>query len=154
MAPMHAPGRRGRAALATAAAAALAVGGAVFATQAQAASTNILTNGSFSSGNLNGWSCDTGTGSVVTSPVYSGDSYALAGAASNSDDAQCTQTVSVQPNTAYTLSGEFEGDYVYLGVTGGTNTWTPSATSWQQLSTTFTTSASQTSIQIDRKSVV
>jgi chitinase len=148
MAPMHAPGRRGRAALATAAAAALAVGGAVFATQAQAASTNILTNGSFSTGNLTGWSCDTGTASVVTSPVYSGDGYALAGAASNSDDAQCTQTVSVQPDTSYTLSGEFEGDYVYLGVSGGTDTWTPAAASWTQLSTTFTTGASQTSVTV------
>ena len=104
----HGPGKRVRAALATAAAAAVAVGGAVFAAQAQAASTNILINGSFASGDLTGWTCDAGTASVVSSPVYSGDSHALAGAASNSDDAQCTQTVSVQPNTSYTLSGEFE----------------------------------------------
>ena len=61
--------------------------------------------------------------------------------ATSSDDAQCTQTVSVLPNTSYTLSGYVEGAYVYLGVTGGTDTWTPSATSWQQLSTTFTTGA-------------
>ncbi|HWG25356.1 glycosyl hydrolase family 18 protein [Actinospica sp.] len=140
--------KRVRAALAVAAAASVAVVGAVFATQAQAASSNLLTNGSFSSGNLNGWTCDSGTGSVVTSPVYSGDTYALAGAATSSDDAQCTQTVSVQPNSSYSLSGEFEGAYVYLGVTGGSDTWTPSATSWQQLSMSFTTSASQTSVTI------
>jgi hypothetical protein len=79
--------------------------------------------------------------------VHSG-SYALAGTPSSSDDAQCTQTVSVQPNTSYTLSGYVEGSYVYLGVTGGTDTWTPSATSWQQLTETFTTGASQTSIQV------
>jgi chitinase len=131
-----------------AAAASVAVAGAFFATQAQAASSNLLANGSFSSGNLNGWTCDAGTGSVVTSPVYSGDTYALAGAASSSDDAQCTQTVSVQPNSSYTLSGEFEGDYVFLGVSGGTDTWTPAASSWQQLSMSFTTGASQTSVTV------
>lgn len=144
----QAPSRRTRAALATTAAAALAAGGAVFAAQAQAASTNLLTNGSFSSGDLTGWTCDAGTASVVTSPVYSGDTHALAGAASASDDAQCTQTVSVQPGTSYTLSGEFEGAYVYLGITGGADNWTPSATSWTQLSTTFTTGASQTSVTV------
>jgi chitinase len=148
MASMHAPSKRTRAALATTAAAALAVGGAVFAAQAQAAGTDILTNGSFASGNLAGWTCDTGTGSVVTSPVYSGDSYALAGAATGSDDAQCTQTVSVQPSTSYTLSGEFEGDYAYLGISGGSDDWTPSASSWTQLSTTFTTTATQTSVTV------
>src|SRR6185312_927878 len=87
-------------------------------------------------------------GSVVTSPVYTGDTYALAGAANNSDDAQCTQTVSVQPNTSYTLSGEFEGNYVYLGISGGASTWTPSASTWTALSTTFTTTASQTSVTV------
>jgi chitinase len=140
--------KRVRAALAVAAAASVAVAGAVFATQAQAAAGNLLTNGDFGSGNLNGWTCDSGTASVVTSPVYSGDKYALAGAATSSDDAQCTQTVSVQPNSSYTLSGEFEGSYVFLGVSGGSDTWTPSATSWQQLSMSFTTGASQTSVTV------
>src|SRR6185312_2738594 len=87
-------------------------------------------------------------GSVVTSPVYTGDTYALAGAATASDDAQCTQTVSVLPNTSYTLSGEFEGNYVYLGISGGASTWTPSTSSWTALSTTFTTTASQTSVTV------
>ena len=144
----HALGKRTRAALATAAAAALAVGGAVFAAQAQAASANLLTNGDFGTGDLTGWSCDAGTASVVASPVYTGDAHALAGAASSSDDAQCTQTVSVQPNSSYSLTGEVEGAYVYLGITGGADTWTPSATSWTQLSTSFTTTATQTSITV------
>lgn len=130
---------------------ALAVGAAagvtVLAGSAGAATVNLLTNPGFESGSLSGWTCDAGTGSVVTSPVHSGG-YALAGAANASDDAQCTQTVAVQPNTAYTLSGYVEGAYVYLGVTGGTSTWTPSATAWQQLTTTYTTTASQTSLQI------
>jgi len=131
--------------------AALVVGGAasvsVLSGAAGAATVNLLTNPGLETGSLSGWTCDSGTGSVVTSPVHSG-TYALAGAASSSDDAQCTQTVSVLPDTSYTLSGYVEGSYVYLGVTGGSDTWTPSATSWQQLTTTFTTGASQTSIQV------
>ncbi|MEY9855619.1 chitinase [Catenulispora sp. GAS73] len=114
---------------------------------AAAASGNLLTNPGFETGNLTGWTCDAGTAAVVSSPVHSG-SHALAGTPSNSATAQCTQTVSVQPNTAYTFSGYVEGSYVYIGVTSGTSTWTPSATSWQQLSVSFTTSASQTSVQV------
>jgi hypothetical protein len=117
------------------------------ATPATAASVNLLTNPGFETGSLSGWSCDAGTATVVTSPVHSG-SHALSGAPTSSADAQCTQTVSVQANTSYTLSGYVEGSYVYIGVTGGSSTWTPSATSWQQLSVTFTTAASQTSIQV------
>ena len=149
-APAPRSGSRGRLALIVSAA--LVVSGAatvsVLSTAAGAATVNLLTNPSFGTGNLTGWTCDAGTAGVVTSPVYTGDSYALAGAATSSDDAQCTQTVSVQPSTSYTLSGDFEGAYVYLGVTGGTDDWTPSATSWQQLTTTFTTGASQTSVQV------
>jgi hypothetical protein len=145
------PAAVGRKRLAILAAAALAVSGAATVTvlsgPADAASANLLSNPGFEAGNLTGWTCDAGTASVVTNPVHSG-SYALAGAATSSDDAQCTQTVSVLPNTSYTLSGYVEGAYVYLGVTGGASNWTPSATSWQQLSTTFTTGASQTSIQV------
>ena len=54
----------------------------------------------------------------------------------------------VQPDTAYPLSGCVEGAYVHLGVTGGTDSRTPSATSWQQPTTSFTTSSSQTSTQV------
>jgi hypothetical protein len=137
--------------LAILACAALVLGGAatvsVLSGAAGAATVNLLTNPGFESGGPTGWTCDSGTGSVVTAPVHSGG-YALAGAATSSDDAQCTQTVSVQPSTSYTLSGYVEGSYVYIGVTGGTGNWTPSATSWQQLSTTFTTTSAQTSIQI------
>ena len=140
--------KRARAAIAAAAAGVVAVAGAVFVTaNANAASPNLLSNPGFESGSLSGWTCDAGTAGAVTSPVHSG-SYALGATPSSSDDAQCTQTVSVQPNTNYTLSGYVQGSYVYLGVTGGTDTWTPSATGWQQLSLSFTTTASQTSAQV------
>jgi chitinase len=56
------------------------------------------------------------------------------------------QTVSVVSGTQYTLSGWVRGSYVYIGVTGGTSTWTPNATDWTQLSVTFT--ASSSSVQV------
>ena len=111
------------------------------------ADSNLVVNPGFETGSLSPWTCDAGTGSVVSSPVHSG-SHALAGAANNSDNAQCTQTISVQPNSAYTLSAYVQGAYVYIGATGYSSTWTPSATSYQQLCTSFTTGASTTSVQI------
>ncbi|MFE0459550.1 carbohydrate binding domain-containing protein [Kitasatospora sp. NPDC058965] len=139
--------RMPRALTALAATLALLVGGGALAVGAQADATNLVTNPGFESG-LTGWSCDAGTGSTVSSPVHSG-SHALQGAASGSDDAQCTQTVAVQPNSSYTLSAYVQGNYVYLGATGlGNPTWTPSATSWQQLTTSFTTGASTTSVTL------
>jgi hypothetical protein len=115
-----------------------------------AAAANLLANPGFETGTLSGWTC-AATDHVTASPVHSGSS-ALAGAASGSDDAQCTQTVSVQPSSAYTLAGWVQGSYVFLGDTGtgstDTSTWTASATGWQQLSTSFTTGASTTSVTV------
>jgi chitinase len=131
-----------------AAAAVLALGGALFVCAAQPAhAANLLVNPGFETGSLTGWSCSGGTGSVVTSPVRSGG-FALAGAATSADNARCSQTVAVQPNTAYTLSAWVRGAYVYLGVTGGASTWTPSATSYSQLTVAFTSGASQTTAQV------
>ena len=149
-APPPRGGSRGRLALLVSGA--LVVSGvatvSVLSTAAGAATVNLLANPSFGTGNLTGWTCDAGTATVVTSPVYTGSAYALSATPTSSDDAQCTQTVSVLPNTSYTLSGYVEGAYAYIGVTGGSDNWTPSATSWQQLTTTFTTTASQTSVQV------
>src|SRR5260370_15560734 len=79
------------------------------------AAANLLANPGFETGTLSGWTCSA-LDSVTRSPVHSG-SAALAGAASSASTAQCTQPVSVQPNSSYTLSGWVEGSYVFLGDT-------------------------------------
>ncbi|MFD6419044.1 chitinase [Streptomyces sp. NPDC060194] len=118
------------------------------AATATAADGELARNGGFESG-LGNWSCTAGT--TVSSPVHGGSSALLATPA-GSDNAKCSQTVTVQPNSSYTLSGWVRGSYVYLGASGtGTtdvSTWTPSAANWQQLSTTFRTGASTTSVTI------
>ncbi|MET9734183.1 carbohydrate binding domain-containing protein [Streptomyces sp. NPDC006458] len=124
----------------------LAVGGAV-ALPGTAHAANILSNAGFETGSLSPWTCTGDLGSVVTSPVHGG-SRALQGAASASDNAKCGQTVSVQPNTTYTLSSWVRGSYVYLGVDGGASTWTNSPTAYSQLSLSFTTGATQTSARV------
>jgi chitinase len=121
------------------------------AAPAASAQSNLLTNGDFATGSTSGWTCSPGD-TVVTSPVYPGSSHALAGTPSSGDDAQCSQVVSVQPSSQYTLAGWVEGAYVFLGDsgTGGSDTssWTPSAASWTQLSTSFTTGPATTSVTV------
>ncbi len=137
-------------ALFSALAVALLVGGAAMTVPSAAAATNLLANPGFETGSLSGWTCSAAD-SVTASPVHSG-SHALAGAASSSDTAQCSQKVTVQPNSSYILTSWAEGSYVFLGDSGtgtsDTNTWTGSAASWQQLSTSFSTGASTTSVTV------
>src|SRR5579863_2385070 len=120
------------------------------AVPAASAAANLVSNPGFEAGTLSGWTCSA-QDSTVGSPVHSG-SYALSGAATSSDDAQRTQVIQVQPNSSYSLSAWVEGSYVYLADTGtgtsDTTTWTPSAATWQQLSTGFTTGAATTSVTI------
>jgi hypothetical protein len=110
-----------------------------------ASAAELAVNGGFETGSLSPWSCTGGLGSVVSSPVHSG-TKALQGAANNSDNAQCTQTVAVVSGSSYTLSGWFRGNYTYIGITGGSSTWTPGGASWTQLSFSFT--ATSSSVQI------
>lgn len=134
-------------------AATLAAGGltTLAAGPAQAADVNVARNGGFESG-LSDWTCSGGSGAVVSSPVYAG-SGALRATPAGQDNAQCSQTVTVKPNSTYTLSTQVQGSYVYLGATGtGTqdvSTWTPgSGGGWQKLSTTFTTGPSTTKVTV------
>jgi chitinase len=128
----------------------LACAGLVLVLAGNAAAANLVANTGFEAGNTSSWACTGGAG-VVTSPVHSG-SYALTGAPAGQDNAKCSQTVAVQPNTAYELSAWVQGSYTYLGVTGvGTgdkDTWTPTAGVWTRLVVSFTTGASDTNVTI------
>ncbi|ANP49157.1 chitinase [Streptomyces griseochromogenes] len=145
------PRPRGRRIATWSAATALALSVAgLAATPASAADVNNAKNTGFESG-LTNWTCSAGSGTTVSSPVHGGTS-ALKATPAGQDNAQCTQSVAVKPNSTYTLSAWVQGGYSYLGVTGtGTtdvSTWTPDSSSWKQLSTTFTTGASTTSVTV------
>ncbi len=146
----RAPGLlRPRRTLAAAGVAALALA-FLAAGNAAAADVNNARNAGFESG-LGNWTCSAGSGTTVSSPVHGGTA-ALKASPAGQDYAQCAQTVAVKPNSTYTLSAWVQGGYTYLGATGtGTtdvSTWTPDSTSWKQLSTTFTTGASTTSVTV------
>lgn len=132
--------------------AALLAAGALVATApaAGAADSELARNGGFESG-LTGWTCSGGSGSVVSTPVHGGTS-ALKATPAGSDNARCSQTVSVKPGSTYTLSAWVQGSYVYLGASGtGTtdvSTWTQSAGAYQKLTTSFTTGPSTTSVTV------
>ncbi|MDQ0791486.1 chitinase [Streptomyces sp. B3I8] len=115
---------------------------------AGATDADLAVNGGFESG-LTGWTCTAGT--TVDSPVHGGRS-ALQAVPAGSDNAQCTQTVTVQPDAQYTLSGYVRGSYVYLGANGTGTTdvsaWAQSAPDWQKLSTTFRTGPATTKVTI------
>ncbi|HEX5120015.1 MAG TPA: glycosyl hydrolase family 18 protein [Pseudonocardiaceae bacterium] len=112
---------------------------------------NLISNGGFESGALSPWTCDAGTASVVASPAHAG-THALAAAATSSDDAQCTETVTVQPSHTYTLGAWVEGNFAFIGATGtgGTDpsTFTQAAPTYTHLTTTFTTGAATTSVTV------
>ncbi|MEU9588773.1 glycoside hydrolase family 18 protein [Streptomyces sp. NPDC048193] len=118
--------------------------------QASAADVNNAKNAGFEAG-LSNWTCSANSGTTVASPAHAGTA-ALRATPGGQDNARCAQTVKVQPNSTYTLSAWVQGGYSYLGVTGtGTtdvSTWTPDSASWKQLSTSFRTGASTTSVSV------
>ncbi|MEU6673919.1 glycoside hydrolase family 18 protein [Streptomyces sp. NPDC046925] len=144
--------RRFGAALAVGAAAALAVTALAAPAQsaAAAADVNVAKNAGFES-DLSNWTCAANSGAAVTSPVHGG-TKALKATPSGQNNAECSQIVKVKPNSTYKLSSWVQGSYAYLGARGtGTtdvSTWTPGTSSWQQLSTSFTTGANTTSVTV------
>ncbi|WP_066940305.1 glycosyl hydrolase family 18 protein [Microtetraspora fusca] len=100
-------------------------------------------NPGFESGALSPWTCQNG-GAVVGSPVHSG-AHALRVSPSASQTGQCTQSVTLAPNHSYTLKAWVQGNYAFVGVSGGAtgSTWT-SSSGWKELSVPFTTGASGT----------
>lgn len=118
--------------------------------QASAADVNNVRNAGFESG-LSNWTCSANSGTTVSSPVHGGAS-ALKATPAGQDNARCTQTVAVRPDSTYSLSTWVQGGYAYLGVTGtGTtdvSTWTPDSTSWKQLTTSFRTGSATTSVTV------
>ena len=102
-----------------------------------------LVNGGFETGSLSPWVCQAGD-TVVTDPVHSG-THAAEISATNSQTGECDQTITLSPNTTYTLSGWTQGNYAYIGVSGGAtaSTWT-SSSGWAQQTVSFTTGSSGT----------
>jgi hypothetical protein len=96
-----------------------------------------LVNGGFESG-LTPWTCQPG-GTTVSAPTHSG-AHALLVTPTSSQTGECDQSLTLQPNHAYTLTGWVQGDYAYVGVSGDANasTWA-SSSGWTKLTVPFTT---------------
>lgn len=103
---------------------------------AGAADADLARNGGFEAG-LDGWSCTGGSGTTVSTPVHGGTS-ALKATPAGSDNARCSQTVTVKPDSAYTLGAWVQGSYVYLGASG---TGTTDVSTWTQSASTRTDSS-------------
>ncbi|MBT2542956.1 glycoside hydrolase family 18 protein [Streptomyces sp. ISL-44] len=132
-------------------AAALAAAGFLAAgPPAAAADADLVRNGGFEAG-LDGWSCSAGSGAVVATPAHSGSS-ALRATPAGQDNARCAQTVTVKPDSAYTLAAWVQGAYVYLGASGtgatDVSAWTQTPGAWKQLTTSFRTGPSTTSVTV------
>jgi hypothetical protein len=102
-----------------------------------------VVNGGFESGSFSPWTCQS-TDAVVSSPVHSG-SHAARISPTSSATGECDQTVNLAANHSYTLTAWVQGNYAFVGVSGGASasTWTSSG-SWSQLSVPFTTGSSGT----------
>ncbi|WP_394823633.1 glycosyl hydrolase family 18 protein [Pendulispora albinea] len=100
-----------------------------------------VVNGDFESGVLDPWRGQPGD-AIVSTPTHGG-SKALLVAATASQNGQAEQTVTLEPNKSYTLKAWVQGNFAFVGVSGGASasTWTSSST-WKQVSLPFTTGAS------------
>jgi hypothetical protein len=102
-----------------------------------------ITNGGFETGSLSPWTAQPGT-AVVGSPVHSG-SHALSVNATSSQTGEADQTITLAPNSTHTLTAWVQGNFAFIGVSGGASasTWTSSA-GYTQLTVSFTTGSSGT----------
>ncbi|GIH66991.1 carbohydrate binding domain-containing protein [Microbispora siamensis] len=100
-----------------------------------------VVNPGFESGGLSPWVCQPGS-TVVGTPAHSG-SHALQVTPTQSQNGQCTQSLTLEPNHRYTLKAWVQGNFAFLGVSGGAtgSTWASSG-GWKELSLSFTTGSS------------
>ncbi len=77
---------------------------------------------------------------------------ALGATPAGQDNGRCSQSVTVKPDSVYALGAWVQGAYVYLGATGTGTTdvsaWTQSPGAWKQLTTSFRTGPSTTSVTV------
>jgi len=102
-----------------------------------------IANSGFETGSLSPWTGQSGDG-VVGSPAHSGSHAALV-APTASQTGEIDQTVTLKANTSYTLTAWVQGNYAFVGVSGGASasTWT-SSSGWTKLTVPFTTGSSGT----------
>jgi hypothetical protein len=102
-----------------------------------------ISNAGFESGSLSPWVGQPGD-AVVSTPAHTG-THALEVAATASQTGEVDQTITLAPNSSHTLTAWVQGNFAFIGVTGGAtaSTWTTSA-GWTQLTVPFTTGASGT----------
>ncbi len=102
-----------------------------------------LSNAGFETGSLSPWTGQPGD-AVVSTPAHTG-THAVEVAATDSQTGEVDQTVTLAPNSSHTLTAWVQGDFAFIGVSGGAtaSTWTSSA-GWTQLTVPFTTGASGT----------
>jgi hypothetical protein len=100
-----------------------------------------LANPGFESGAMTPWTAQPGD-AVVASPVHSG-TRAVQVSATASQTGEVNQAITLQPNHSYTLRAWVQGNFAFIGVSGGASasTWVSSA-SYAQLTVPFTTGAS------------
>ncbi|HEX5116182.1 MAG TPA: carbohydrate binding domain-containing protein [Pseudonocardiaceae bacterium] len=105
--------------------------------------SGLLTNAGFESGSLSPWTGQPGD-AVVGTPVHSG-THALLISATDSQTGEVDQTVTLAPNSSHVLTAWVQGNFAFIGVSGGASasTWTTSA-GYTQLTVPFTTGASGT----------
>jgi hypothetical protein len=104
---------------------------------------NGIVNGGFETGSLSPWTAQPGT-VVVGTPVHAG-AHALSVNATSSQTGEADQTITVSPNASHTLTVWVQGNFAFVGVTGGASasTWTSSA-GYTKLTVPFTTGSSGT----------